>query len=118
MLKTFRGWRDKQLPDGTVIWILPDGDTYVTTPGSALLFPALCAPTGDLPAPVVTSTERCGGYRTAMMPLRTTTRAQNRAHRIAVERRRNRQTRLTAEAAQIGPLPPDPGEAPPFSAPF
>ncbi|MGB9302481.1 MAG: HNH endonuclease signature motif containing protein, partial [Mycobacterium sp.] len=46
LLKTFWGWRDKQLPDGTVIWDLPGGQTYVTTPGSALLFPALCTPTG------------------------------------------------------------------------
>ena len=55
LLKTFGGWRDKQLPDGTVIWLLPDGRTYVTTPGSAMLFPSLCAPTSDLPAP---ATER------------------------------------------------------------
>ncbi len=40
LLKTFGGWRDKQLPDGTVIWLLPDGHTYVTMPGSALLFPS------------------------------------------------------------------------------
>jgi hypothetical protein len=25
-----------------VIWTLPDGDTYVITPGSALLLPGLC----------------------------------------------------------------------------
>jgi hypothetical protein len=24
LLKTFWGWRDRQLPDGTVIWTLPD----------------------------------------------------------------------------------------------
>ena len=49
MLKTFWGWHDRQLPDGTVIWMMPSGRTLVTTPGSALLFPSLCAPTGDLP---------------------------------------------------------------------
>jgi len=74
LLKTFWGWRDYQLPDGTVMWTLPDGQTYVTTPGSALLFPGLTAPTGP-----------CSG-RTAMMPLRKTTRARNRAARIAAER--------------------------------
>ncbi|MFN0142789.1 MAG: HNH endonuclease signature motif containing protein [Mycobacterium sp.] len=74
LLKTFWGWRDYQLPDGTVMWTLPDGQTYVTTPGSALLFPGLTAPTGP-----------CSG-RTAMMPLRKTTRAHNRAARIAAER--------------------------------
>ena len=41
LLKTFWALRDKQLPDGTVVWTLPGtGDqTYVTTPGSGLLFP-------------------------------------------------------------------------------
>ena len=48
ILKTFWGWRDRQLADGTVIWALPGQQTYVTTPGSALLFPSLMAPT---PAP-------------------------------------------------------------------
>ena len=44
LLKTFWDWHDEQLPDGTIIWGLPDGHTYVTTPGSALLFPSLvCA---------------------------------------------------------------------------
>jgi hypothetical protein len=35
LLKTFWGWRDKQLPDATVIWTMPDGHSYITTPGSA-----------------------------------------------------------------------------------
>lgn len=46
LLKTLWGWRDRQLPDGTVIWTLPGARTYVTIPGSAALFPHLCAPTG------------------------------------------------------------------------
>lgn len=115
LLKTFWGWRDYQLPDGTVIWTLPDGQTYVTLPGSALLFPTLCAPTGAAPKAKPTG-ERCGD-RTAMMPLRTKTRAQNRAHRIATERRHNRQTRLATQAVQTtqtGPPPPDDDEPPPF----
>lgn len=118
LMKTFWGWRDQQLPDGTVIWRLPDGHTYVTTPGSALLFPTLCAPTGDiLPRTTAADTERCG-ERTGMMPLRTGTRAQNRAHRIATERRHNRMARdgrekdsgpcLSAQRA-VGD-----GEPPPF----
>ena len=94
ILKTFWGWRDQQLPDGTVIWTLPGNRIYVTTPGSMTLFPAL-----PVPAPP------CRG-RTAMMPLRRTTRAQNRAHRIAAERNRNRCDR------SAGP-PPDPGDDPP-----
>lgn len=107
MLKTFWGWRDQQLPDGTLIWRLPDGHTYVTTPDSALLFPGLCAPTGDAPAPV--AVERCG-ERTAMMPRRRRTRAQNRARRVAAGRRHNRRARL----APGGPAPPEDEEPPPF----
>jgi len=72
-----------------MIWLLPDGQTYVTTPGSALLFPTLCTPTGDARTPEPTDTDRCH-CKTAMMPLRASARAQNRA-RIATERSRNRQ---------------------------
>ena len=43
LLKTFwngiGGWRDRQLPDGTIIWTSPTGHTYVTYPGSLHLFP-------------------------------------------------------------------------------
>lgn len=46
LVKTFWGRREKQLPDGTLILTSPAGRTYVTTPGSALLFPSLCAATG------------------------------------------------------------------------
>jgi hypothetical protein len=116
LMKTFWEWRDQQLPDGTVIWTLPDGHTYVTTPGSALLFPSLCAPTGNLPAVEAPANQRCG-ERTAMMPLRTRTRAQNRAVRITTERHHNRQTRLatqTTPTTQTGPAPPSDDEPPPF----
>ena len=90
LLKTFWGWRDQQLPDGTVIWTFPSGQTYVTTPGSAILFPSLCVPTdASEPAP---HRPRCAD-RTAMMPKRRHTRAQNRAHYIASERRHNRAAR-------------------------
>jgi hypothetical protein len=91
LLKTFCGWRDKQLRDGTVIWTAPSGDTYVTTPGSALLFASLCAPTGEISLAEVLD-DRCG-ERTAMMPRRQRTRAQNRAHFIAAERRQNQRAR-------------------------
>ena len=49
LLKTFWGWRDEQLRDGTLIWTSPTGQKTVTHPGSALIFPTLCAPTGPLP---------------------------------------------------------------------
>jgi hypothetical protein len=47
-VKTFWRWRDTQLPDGTVILTALTGHTYVTTPGSALLFPSLCPSTSEL----------------------------------------------------------------------
>ena len=119
LVKTFWGWRDQQLPDGTVIWASPTGHTYVTTPGSALLFPSLCAPTGRLttPAPRPARTDRCTDS-TIMMPQRRRTRAENRANYLASERQHNRQTR-EAERRQrrvtyFGPAPPgDSGDEPP-----
>lgn len=109
LLKTFWGWHDQQLPDATVIWTSPGGRTYITTPGSALLFPQLCTPTTTLN----TSPDRphCAD-RTAMMPRRRRTRAQNRARYIATERRRNHQAR---QAVSCGPAPPvGDDEPPPF----
>ena len=107
LMKTFWGWRDQQLADGTLIWTAPSGQTYITTPGSALLFPSLCAPTGGLeptpPAP------RCAG-RAAMMPIRRRTRAHNRANYIAAQRRRNRVDR---ESAAVVPIVAN-DEPPPF----
>ena len=118
LVKTFWGWAEQQLPDGTLILTAPSGHTYLTTPGSALLFPSLCAPTGDLPAPAPLTTEPCG-QRTAMMPLRTRTRAQHRASRIATERNHNRQARTArreqCEAYILGPSDAaGDGEPPPF----
>ncbi len=88
LLKTFwTAWRDEQWPDGTVIWTAPTGQTYTTRPGSRLLFPSLCLPTGQLPsAPTV---EQPPGNRGVMMPLRRRTREQDRAKRIAAERALN-----------------------------
>ena len=118
-MQTFWGWNEQQLPDGTVIFTLPPGQTYVTIPGSALLFPSLCAPTGelDMPEPLVDAGR---GDRTAMMPRRRRTRAQNRAQRIEEERRQNRQSReARCEArdafyAELTANPEDDGEPPPF----
>lgn len=115
LLKTFWDWRDKQLPDGTVIWTLPSGQTYVTSPGSAMLFPELTVPTGELPELGPTPNDRCG-ERTAMMPTRRRTRAQERSQRITAERNRNRNDRLgrqRAHACARAALPADSDE-PPF----
>ncbi|MEE2854020.1 MAG: DUF222 domain-containing protein, partial [Actinomycetota bacterium] len=119
LVKTFWGWREKQLPDGSLILTSPAGQIYITTPGSALLFPNLCAPTGELPTTVAPPPDYCAD-RTAMMPKRRTTRAQNRAARIATERRQNHQARQAKrrerEAAYVGPAPPADGDddPPPF----
>jgi hypothetical protein len=119
LCKTFWSWRDKQLPDGTVIFTLPDGQTYVTTPGSARLFPSLCQPTGELPVPEATGDDRCG-ERSAMMPKRRRTRSQNRTQRVAAERRQNHHARQARRRARdafydglFTPTERD-GEPPPF----
>jgi hypothetical protein len=117
LLKTFYGWHEKQLPDGTLILTSPAGHTYVTTPGSALLFPSLCGAVGGMPAPEADLPSDYCGERSAMMPKRRRTRAQNRAHRIAAERRDNRQARQARKAARAsyaGPAPPDDDDPPPF----
>jgi len=119
LVKTFWGWRDRQLPDGTIILTSPAGHTYVTTPGSALLFPSLCQSTGGLPSPEADPPLDYCGERTAMMPKRRRTRAQDHAHRINSERRQNRDARMTRRARRpsyFGPAPPSDSddEAPPF----
>jgi len=62
----------------------------------------------------------CCADRTAMMPKRRRTRAQNRAQRIEAERRQNRQDREAREQARdafyaelLSPTEGD-GEPPPF----
>ena len=111
ILKTFWGWRDKQLADGTVIWTLPGGQTYVTTPGSALFFPSLMAPT--LPPMSRLAEIETTGDRTLLMPRRKTTRAHNRAKYIAAERHRNRTQRAADYGAALGPAPPLADDDPP-----
>ncbi|MCV7439288.1 hypothetical protein H7K35_19120 [Mycobacterium seoulense] len=109
-MKTFWGWQDKQLPDGTLIWTSPAGHTYVTTPGSALLFPSLSRAVGGMAAPEADPPQDFCAGRTAMMPRRRRTRAQDRATRTATERRHNRQAR---QAAPVTTADPD-HDPPPF----
>jgi hypothetical protein len=96
LLKTFGGWGDQQLPDGTVTWTSPDGQRYTTHPGSRLLFPTLCQPT----APITTRDERDADAarpsRGLMMPRRIRTRAQNRTKAINDERQHNEAVILQA----------------------
>jgi Domain of unknown function (DUF222) len=116
LVKTFWGWHDQQLPDGTIILTSPAGHTYVTTPGSALLFPTLCTPTAEV-EPVAARPRHAN--RIAMMPKRRRTRDQNRAQRINTERRQNRDARMARRRAKsasyFGPAPPDTDHDP---APF
>jgi hypothetical protein len=89
LLKTFwcgsGGWRDEQLPDGTVVWTAPTGHIYRTQPGSALLIPSLCKTTGTLN---VVRHRSDSTRRGAMMPRRQRTRTADRHMRILTERRR------------------------------
>ncbi len=120
LLKTFWGWTEQQLADGTLILTSPAGDTHVTTPGSALLFPSLCHAVGGMPAPETPTPDDYCADRAAMMPRRRRTRAQDRAHRVTAERCHNRQARI-AHPANIADyfaytdsrLPPDPDAEPP-----
>ncbi len=113
LLKTFWGWTEQQLPDGTLILTSAAGDTYVTAPGSALIFPSLCQAVGGMPAPEAQPPQDYCAERSAMMPKRRRTRAQDRAHRVAAERRHNHQSRQPEYTWHDGPAPPD-DEAPPF----
>jgi hypothetical protein len=89
LLKTFwngaTGWRDRQLPDGTVEWTSPTGHAYTTEAHGGALFPALADPTADLPDATVPDESP---HHNAMMPTRRQTREQDRRHdRITTERR-------------------------------
>ncbi|MEZ0383776.1 DUF222 domain-containing protein [Mycobacterium sp. pW045] len=92
LLKTFwtgpGGWHDAQHPDGTVEWTSPTGHTYITRPGSTLLFPALCMPTGRPPATTPPLPPSAG--RGLLMPTRKRTRVQDHARRINSERALNK----------------------------
>lgn len=109
LVKTFRGWGIQQLPDATAIFTSPAGATYVTTPASAWLFPHLCRPVAD-PPPAEPRPDDHTGQRTAMMPRRTRTRAQQRATRVATERTHNRRARQAHHARP----PTTDDEPPPF----
>ena len=86
LLKTFwAGWRDRQHPDGSIVWTSPTGHTYTTAPGSRLLIPRWNVTTATLPPPVGQPPPTIG----VMMPIRRKTRAAQRAYRIAAERKLN-----------------------------
>ncbi len=98
LLKTFwsgaDGWRDRQCPDGKVVWTSPSGQTYRTWPGSRLLFPPLSLPTGEVSA--ANAAHQRDAVRGVMMPKRRRTREQDRAYRIDAERALNESQRSSA----------------------
>ena len=68
----------------------PTGQKTVTHPGSALIFPTLCAPTGPLTVGGPSRDDRAGD-KTAKMPRRQRTRTQQRTAAILAERHANHQ---------------------------
>lgn len=88
LLKTFwggpGGWIDKQRSDGTVTWTAPDGQVYITRPGSDLFFPEWNTTTADLPPPQQATPP--DPARAMMMPKRRRRREADEAARIAAER--------------------------------
>lgn len=113
LLKTFwTAWRDTQLPDGTVQWTSPSGQTYVTKALGGLYFPALSVPTGALPPPAAQPPP--AGDRGVMMPVRRRTRGQDHADRVRRERGIN-EARIGADAARdAARLAPNNNDPPPF----
>ena len=69
-----------------------------------------------MPAPEADPPADYRAERTAMMPRRRRTRAQDRANRIATERRHNRDARTARRKAPVwspGPAPPESDDEPP-----
>lgn len=94
-LKTFGGWRDEQLADGTVIWTSPTGSTYRTSPAGADLFPQPRGPACAAPEPKRRSRSRQRSGRI------TQARKHNREQRpINAARRRLEQDRKEEIAAR------------------
>ncbi|WP_041311871.1 HNH endonuclease signature motif containing protein [Mycobacterium sp. JS623] len=87
LLKTFCGWTDSQLPDGTIVWTSPSKRTYTTKPVGAQFFPQLATPTGALQLPNNPPPEP---NRDLAMPKRKHTRTHDRTRRIEYERAYNR----------------------------
>ncbi len=79
-LKTFGGWGDRQLADGTVVWTSPTGQTYRTSPAGADLFAQPRGPACAAPTP-----NKRG-------------RSKQRSARIAQARKHNRELRPVNEA--------------------
>ena len=87
LLRTFwTEWTDEQHRDGTIAWTTPSGHTYITRPGSHLLFPNWNTDTGSTRA---TPPPAPSPARGLMMPTRRRTRQAERHYRAARERALN-----------------------------
>jgi hypothetical protein len=98
-LKTFHGgpggWRDEQLPDGTIVWTSPTGRTYRTTPGGLDLFPQM-RPACSAPKPRRRSRSREQALRIARVrskirdqrPVNAETRRINQARKKEIDLRK------------------------------
>ena len=90
LLKTFwagaTGWSEEQLADGTIRFTSPAGRTYTTAPGSRLFFPDWDTGTGPVQ---VRAPEAPTPGRGLQMPLRSRSRAAERACRVKRERALN-----------------------------
>jgi hypothetical protein len=104
LLKTFwtglRGWTDRQLPNGSVVWASPTGQTYTTLPGSRIFFPNWDTTTAEVTLQQGLSPQV--GQRGLFMPRRRRTRASDRARRIQEERALNAE--LVAERNRPPPF--------------
>lgn len=92
-IKTFLGWTDSQMADGTIILASPTGHVYSTEAHGAALFPVLGQNAGEFGAEPYKPPPDPG--RLAMMPRRRQTREQDRRARINGERRKREE--LNAE---------------------
>jgi Domain of unknown function (DUF222) len=89
------GWRDKQLPDGTIVWTSPTGHEYRTTPGGPDLFPQMRLACGA-PKPKKRNRSREKAERIArarrklrdQRPVNAETRRVNRARKKEIEDRK------------------------------
>ena len=88
-------WRDKQLPDGTIMWTSPTGRIYRTTPGGLELFPQM-RPACGAPKPRKRSRSREKALRIArarskirdQRPVNAETRRINRARKQEIADRK------------------------------
>ncbi len=109
LVKTFSGWTPTAKPNGRIQWSAPTGHTYNVAPGAAILFPHWNIETPIPRKRAISLTEETDrdttGAHQKAMPLRTRTRAQDRAQRITTERTRN-QLDLALERAGNDSDPP------------